>query len=76
VQPRCTLESCLSLERDVIHSLTNPLDNVTASLHVYGGDLSPGAPRSMWNSETLVEAPLDYQRDDRAEEAYNVSLTD
>jgi predicted metal-dependent enzyme (double-stranded beta helix superfamily) len=53
--------SCLSLERDVIHSVTNPLDKVTAGLHVYGGDLAPAAPRSMWNGETLVEAPLDYR---------------
>ena len=52
--------TCLSLERDVIHSVTNPLDIVTASLHVYGGDLVSAA-RSMWDGETLVEAPLDYQ---------------
>jgi predicted metal-dependent enzyme (double-stranded beta helix superfamily) len=63
--------SCLSLEHDVIHSVTNPLDTVTAGLHVYGGDLAPAAPRSMWEGETLVEAPLDYQRDDRAVETYN-----
>jgi predicted metal-dependent enzyme (double-stranded beta helix superfamily) len=50
--------SCLSLERDIIHSVTNPLDNVTAGLHVYGGDLSPAAPRSMWDAETLVEHRL------------------
>jgi predicted metal-dependent enzyme (double-stranded beta helix superfamily) len=66
--------SCLSLERDVIHSVTNPLDKVTAGLHVYGGDLSPA--RSMWDSETLVEAPLNYLRDDRAVEAHNARLTD
>ena len=68
--------SCLSLERDVIHSVTNPLDIVTGSLHVYGGDLSPAAPRSMWDGETLAEAPLDHQRDDRAIEAYNARLID
>ena len=65
---------CRSLEDDVIHSVTNPLDKVTAGLHVYGGDLST-APRSMWEGETLVEAPLDFLRDDRAEEAYNARLT-
>lgn len=65
--------SCLSLERDVIHSVTNPLDIVLAGLHVYGGDLS-GTPRSMWHGETLLEAPLDYARDDLADEAYNARL--
>ena len=66
--------SCHSLERDIIHSVTNPLDTVTASLHVYGGDLSPGAPRSMWDGVTLVESPLDHNRDDRAIAAYNARL--
>jgi len=68
--------SCLSLEHDVIHSVTNPLDTVTAGLHVYGGNLSQGAPRSAWDGETLVEKELDYARDDRADEIYNASLTD
>jgi len=67
--------SCRSLEHDVIHSVTNPLDKVTAGLHVYGGDLST-APRSAWDGETLVEAPLDYARDDRAVEAYNARFAD
>jgi predicted metal-dependent enzyme (double-stranded beta helix superfamily) len=68
--------SCLSLEHDVIHSVTNPLDRVTAGLHVYGGDLSKGGPRSAWDGETLLEKELDYQRDDRAVEIYNASLAD
>ena len=38
--------SCLSLEQDVIHSVTNPLDKITAGLHIYGGNLASGAPRS------------------------------
>ena len=66
---------CRSLEHDVVHSVTNPLDKVTAGLHVYGGDLF-AASRSMWDGETLVEAPLDYLRDDRADEAYNARVTD
>jgi predicted metal-dependent enzyme (double-stranded beta helix superfamily) len=66
--------SCISLERDVIHSVTNPLDNVTAGLHVYGGDLALGAPRTMWDCETLMEEPLNYERDDRAAESYNARL--
>jgi len=68
--------SCLSLEHDVIHSVTNPLDRVTAGLHVYGGDLTAGAPRSVWDGETLAEKAHDYLRDDRAVEAYNARLSD
>jgi predicted metal-dependent enzyme (double-stranded beta helix superfamily) len=67
---------CLSLDRDVIHSVTNPIDRVTAGLHVYGGELPSGAPRSAWDGETLLEGPLDYARDDRAVEAYNARLID
>ena len=66
--------SCLSLDQDVIHSVTNPLDKVTAGLHIYGGNLASGAPRSAWDGETLVEKALDYVRDDRAVDAYNGCL--
>ena len=65
---------CRSLDDDVIHSVTNPLDSVSAALHVYGGDLPLGAPRSGWDGETLVEAPFDLSRDLRALEAYNAGL--
>jgi hypothetical protein len=34
------------------------------------------APRNMWDGETLAEAPLDHQRDDRVIEAYNARLID
>jgi len=68
--------SCLSLEADVIHSVTNPLDSVTGGLHIYGGELSSAGPRSMWSGEVLAEMPLDYERDDRAVDVYNARLTD
>jgi hypothetical protein len=58
---------------DVIHSVNNPLDRITAALHVYGGDLL-AAPRSMWDSETLMEGPIDLARDIRAIDAYNGTL--
>lgn len=48
-----------SFDFDLIHSVTNPLDKVTAGIHVYGGDLSL-PPRSAWDGETLVEAPLSH----------------
>ena len=65
--------SCHSLADDVIHSVNNPLDRITAALHVYGGDLL-AAPRSMWDSETLLERPIDLARDIRAIDAYNAAL--
>jgi predicted metal-dependent enzyme (double-stranded beta helix superfamily) len=68
--------SCLSLEAEAIHSVTNPLDRVTVGLHVYGGDLCPGAPRSAWDSDTLVEGPFDHLKEARAAEAYNTRLLD
>ena len=66
--------SCHSLDREAIHSVNNPLDRITAGLHLFGGDL-PMQPRSMWDGETLAEAPIDNARDYRAIDAYNASLT-
>jgi len=65
---------CHSLDADAIHSVTNPLDRVSVGLHVYGGDLAFGPPRSYWDGETLIEMPFNYERDDRAAQAYNASL--
>lgn len=62
-----------SLERDAIHSVNNPLDRVTAALHLYGGDLSI-QPRTMWDGESLIESPIEHARDHRAMDAYNASL--
>jgi predicted metal-dependent enzyme (double-stranded beta helix superfamily) len=70
----CAGSRC-SFDFDVIHSVTNPLDKVTAGIHVYGGDLSL-PPRSAWDGDTLTEAPLSHARDIRAIEAYNATLTD
>ena len=64
---------CHSLDREAIHSVNNPLDRLTAALHLYGGDLSM-QPRTMWDGETLVEAPIDHARDYRAIDVYNASL--
>lgn len=46
------------LGRDIVHSVVNPLDKISAAIHVYDGDLL-AAPRSMWDAETLVEKPYD-----------------
>ena len=66
--------ACHSLTRDAIHSVNNPLDRITAGLHLFGGDLSM-QPRTMWDGETLVETPIDNARDYRAIDVYNASLT-
>ena len=46
------------LESDVIHSVVNPLDGLSAALHVFGGDFIH-QPRSEWDWETLTERPYD-----------------
>ena len=40
----------LTLGRDVIHSVDNPHRELTAGLHVYGGDIL-GADRSAWGPD-------------------------
>lgn len=48
------LKDAAPLGRDVIHSVNNPLEKLTAAIHVYGGDFfAPG--RSEWDPETLTE---------------------
>ena len=62
----------VSLGADAIHSVINPLDKVTAAIHVYGGDFFD-TPRSEWDSETFEERPYDVQDTLRAfEEANNL----
>jgi predicted metal-dependent enzyme (double-stranded beta helix superfamily) len=63
----------VSLAQDAIHSVNNPLDRVTAALHVYGGDFG-AMQRNMWDAETLTEGPIDLARDLRAIEAYNATV--
>lgn len=48
-------ERCaVPLGPDIIHSVTNPLDRLTAAIHIYGGDFFAAA-RSEWNPETPLE---------------------
>ena len=52
----------VSLGRDIIHSVVNPLGKVTRAIHVYGGDFfAPVVPRSEWDPETLTERPWDME---------------
>ncbi len=46
------------LGRDIIHSVTNPVNHLTGAIHVYGGDFF-AMPRSEWNPGTLLEEPYD-----------------
>lgn len=48
----------LVLDRDIIHSVINPLAGLSTAIHVYDGDFL-GVTRSMWNSESLIEQPYD-----------------
>jgi predicted metal-dependent enzyme (double-stranded beta helix superfamily) len=51
----------LPLGRDIIHSVTNPIERLTGAVHVYGGDFF-AVPRSEWDPERLVEQTGDVQR--------------
>ena len=61
------------LGHDVIHAVGNPLDQITAAIHVYGGDFF-GTPRSEWDPATLVEQPYDVAATLRAFEEANRRL--
>ncbi len=43
---------------DIVHSVINPLGKVSAAIHVYDGNFLE-IERSMWDAETLAEAPYD-----------------
>ena len=58
------------LGRDAIHAVVNPLDQITAAIHVYGGDFF-GTARSEWNPQTLTEQPYDVADTLRAFEEAN-----
>ncbi|MBM3358175.1 MAG: hypothetical protein FJY54_10665 [Betaproteobacteria bacterium] len=58
------------LGKSIIHSVTNPLDQITAAIHVYGGDFFT-TPRSEWNPKTLEEFPYDVEATMRAFEEAN-----
>lgn len=61
------------LGKSIIHAVTNPLDQITAALHVYGGDFF-GSPRSEWNPVTFEEAQYDVEATMRAFEEANERL--
>ena len=44
----------IALGKDAIHSVKNPLGQLTGALHIYGGDFF-STPRSEWDPQTLEE---------------------
>jgi len=50
-----------NLDEDAVHSVVNPIEKLTAAIHIYGGDFfAPG--RSEWDPETLTERAFDVER--------------
>jgi predicted metal-dependent enzyme (double-stranded beta helix superfamily) len=50
----------LTLGTDAIHAVTNPLQKLTAAIHIYGGDFVNN-PRSQWGPGPLEERPYDME---------------
>lgn len=63
----------VALGESAIHAVTNPLEQITAAIHVYGGDFF-AAPRSEWDPETFEERPYDFESTKRAFEESNARL--
>jgi predicted metal-dependent enzyme (double-stranded beta helix superfamily) len=63
----------VTLGRDIIHSVTNPIPRLTGAIHVYGGDFF-GVARSEWDAETLQEEPSDGAKMARRFETANARL--
>lgn len=61
------------LGASIIHAVTNPLDQITAAIHVYGGDFF-AQPRSEWDPASFKEQPYDVEDTMRAFEASNARL--
>jgi predicted metal-dependent enzyme (double-stranded beta helix superfamily) len=68
------VKDTVPLGSSIIHAVTNPLDRITAALHVYGGDFF-AMPRSEWDPETLREMPYDLAATMRAFEESNSRLS-
>jgi predicted metal-dependent enzyme (double-stranded beta helix superfamily) len=63
----------VALGASIIHAVTNPLDQITAAIHVYGGDFF-ATPRSEWDAQTQEEHPYDVQHTLRVFEEANERL--
>ena len=63
----------IPLGETIIHAVTNPLNQITGAIHVYGGDFF-ATPRSEWNPETFEEHPYDMAHTLQAFEQANARL--
>lgn len=63
----------IPLGRSIIHAVTNPLDQITCAIHVYGGDFF-ATSRSEWDPKTFKEQPYDMEHTMRAFEQSNEKL--
>ena len=61
------------LGASIIHAVANPLDQITAAIHVYGGDFF-ATPRSEWDPQTFAEQPYNVEDTMRAFEESNARL--
>ncbi len=61
------------LGRDIIHSVLNPINRLTAAIHVYGGDFV-AAERSEWDPQSLREQRYDLDKTRQLFEDSNAGL--
>jgi len=67
------VKDTIPLGEAIIHAVTNPLDQITGAIHVYGGDFF-AMPRSEWDPETFKEHPYDIEHTMRLFEEANERL--
>jgi predicted metal-dependent enzyme (double-stranded beta helix superfamily) len=63
----------IPLGSTIIHAVTNPLEQITGAIHVYGGDFF-ATSRSEWDPTTFEEHPYDIEHTMRAFEEANERL--
>jgi len=51
----------VTLPLDVVHSVTNPIEQLTGAIHIYGGDFF-ATPRSEWDPGSLAERAWSIER--------------
>ena len=61
------------LGREIVHSVTNPIEKLTGAIHVYGGDFF-AVTRSEWDPETLMERAYDIDKNLRLFQEANARL--
>ena len=63
-------KEAVTLGRDIIHSVINPVSRLTGAIHVYGGDFF-ATERSEWDPENLLERRYDVEKNMRLFEESN-----